>query len=289
VVAALLASLAAQAEPAPHWVEREHRKGVTVYSRSSPGTDVEEMLGVGQIPVPPAAAWAVLMNLDGYRNTMPFTVESRVVGEEEQGRVRYFYTVVSPPLISARDYTLRVAVEQTPERDKGHGRFTWSVANDYSKAPPPRPGLVRLELNSGFWDLTPTSDGMTRAILYLRTDPGGRLPGFVVDIASVQAIPGTFAALAKASSVNLPLNRIPQVKTGPNEIPIDVPIPTAPSTPTSTPTPTPTPTATPTSTSTPTPTATPTSTSTPTPTSTATPTPTPTATPTATPTSDAGH
>jgi hypothetical protein len=226
--AAVLLALSARAEPAPGWVERAHRKGVTVYSRNVPGTPVEEMLGVGEFPVPPAAAWAVLMNLAGYQNTMPFTVESRVLGEEEQGRVRYFYTVVSPPLIAARDYTLRVAVDQTPEHDQGHGRFTWAIANDYPKAPPPHPGFVRLQLNSGFWDLRPTPEGTTRAILYLRTDPGGKLPGFAVDLANLQAIPGTFAAVAKASTIRLPFNApSSSAAEKPLPIPSDLLIPTS--------------------------------------------------------------
>jgi hypothetical protein len=117
------------------------------------------------------------------------------VATEEDGRVVHFYTRVNPPVVSRRDYTMRMVDEG--EVGGGALRISWTPSD---RGPPPRPGVVRVEVNEGFWLLEPVDGGArTRATYRLHTDPGGSVPAFAADLANREALPGVLEAVRRAA------------------------------------------------------------------------------------------
>jgi hypothetical protein len=198
--AILLMLALAGTSPEPAWELAGKGSNLLVYARERAGTGIKEMKATGMIDAPPHAVWKVLRDVENYRRTMPFTEVSEVVGREANDRVVYFYTVLNAPLVSRRDYTIRI-VDQSEWKDgAGYLKLAWSAAPD--KGPKPKTdGTVRVTVNEGFWKLEPRDNGtQTFLTYYIYTDPGGTVPRWLVNKANTSAVPDVFGAVRKVAA-----------------------------------------------------------------------------------------
>src|SRR5262245_16393062 len=92
---------------APPWEEAAKDNGITIYSRELPGSEVREMKAIGTIDAKPQEVWKALRDYPAYTKTMPYTVEAKVVGQEEGDKVIYFYSRLALPLVDNRDYLIK--------------------------------------------------------------------------------------------------------------------------------------------------------------------------------------
>jgi hypothetical protein len=212
VLLALAVSAPARAED-EGWVKQSDTGGIVIYNRDKAGTAVKEVRAIGVVEAPPHACMNVVLDMDHFKDFMPYTKESRIVAREGT-RVMYSYQYLSLPLISDRDYTLKV-VDVTPDAAPGqppaYYKKTWTQAN--ARGPKPRDGVQRLEINDGFWRFDPIDGGTrTRATYYVFTDPGGMIPSWVANQANTQAIPNLFKALRTQSQK--PQYQVPHPSAG---------------------------------------------------------------------------
>ncbi len=178
------------------WEEKANTKGVLVYARDREGSNIKALRAVGTIDAPPHAVMRVLADYERYSETMPYTEKSEVISRESDGSV-IFYTVINPPIVSRRDYTLRIVDESDWRGGRGYLRSRWSLSD---KGPGPQEGCVRVPVNDGSWTLTPRHGGTkTYAIYDLFTDPGGSLTTFIINKANRSTIPDLFEVLRKQS------------------------------------------------------------------------------------------
>lgn len=178
------------------WEEKANTKGVLVYARDREGSNIKALRAVGTIDAPPHAVMRVLADYERYSETMPYTEKSEVISRESDGSV-IFYTVINPPIVSRRDYTLRIVDESDWRGGRGYLRSRWSLSD---KGPGPQEGCVRVPVNDGSWTLTPRHGGTkTYAIYDLFTDPGGSLTTFIINKANRSTIPDLFEVLREQS------------------------------------------------------------------------------------------
>jgi hypothetical protein len=184
------------------WEEAANTDGITVYAREFPGSDVREMKALGTIDAKPEEAWKVIRDVAAYKQTMPYTVEAKVLSEEEGGKVQYFYSQLSLPLVSNRDYVIKLVDESDWKDGKGFLKVSWSLF-DAPKGDvrhvPVKDGVVRTPYNVGYWKLEPRENGTkTWATYYIHSDPGGAVPKWIANKANGTAVPNVFAAIKKA-------------------------------------------------------------------------------------------
>ncbi len=196
-VPALLATLFLLPAPAPAggqaWEKVSETDGIDVFAREVEGTAVREVKAVARIDAPPGRVLAVLADVDAYTETMPYTEKVRVMKRE--GNSTWMYTVINAPLVSRRDYCIKITLSRLPD---GTLKSSWVPANDM--APSEAKG-VRVEINQGHWLLRPVSDGnATKAEYYIYTDPGGRIPRSVVNRANNTAVPDVVKAVRAAAA-----------------------------------------------------------------------------------------
>jgi hypothetical protein len=190
----LFLTLLAAAAPAladPQWELRTTTgDGISVYNRNTPGSPVKEVKAEADIDAPPAAVWAVLRDIAAYPKTMPYTKVTAVLGQERDGAAIWYYTALALPIVSDRDYTLKVVVDHVPTDGSGMYRFSWVAGNDYAKAPPKQKGYVRLSEVAGYWELTPLKGGAaTHGVYFVHTDPASPLPNFILNKANTDTVP----------------------------------------------------------------------------------------------------
>jgi len=182
----------------PQWEIATRKEGITVFARKAEGQNIAEVKAIGLIQASPEAVWKILVDFDNYTQSMPYTEISRCLSREDNDKIFYFYTVLNPPVVSRRDYVLKLRDVSDWKEGKGFLKLSWTVAEDADTRVPPTSGMVRLKLSTGYWLLESRQGGRaTFATYYVLTDGGGTLPAWVINQANKTAAPNVILAVRK--------------------------------------------------------------------------------------------
>ena len=183
----------AEPETVGEWKLISTSDSVSLYRRSRSGPGRYESRAIGEIAASTEIVHAVLDDVEAYPRFMPYTVECRILKRE--GDSVLAYQRISAPLVSDRDYTLRVRT--VVKKITGGTSFVsrWETAN--ALGPAEKPGVVRVKLCEGGWALEPSGPETTRATYTVYTDSGGVIPDFIKNTGSQLGIRKIFAALRK--------------------------------------------------------------------------------------------
>lgn len=184
------------AEPAAtpgEWKLVSTSDNVALYRRSRPGPGHYESKAIGEIAASTAVVHAVVDDVELYSRFMPYTVECRVLKRE--GDAVLTYQRLSAPLVSDRDYTLRVRTTSRTVEGGTSYLSRWETEN--ALGPVERLGVVRVKLCEGGWLLEPLGSNATRATYSVYTDSGGVIPTFIKNTGSQIGIRKIFAAIRK--------------------------------------------------------------------------------------------
>lgn len=189
---ALLLLLCGPALANDGWEVASKKGDLVIYKRDRKGSELKEVKAVGIIKAPHWVVKNVIDDKGRYKEFMPYTKVSDVIKADRHTIVTY--QRLDTPIISNRDYTIRVRDESRRLPD---GRIvyksSWSSANHLG--PKEQDGVVRVKVNEGYWLLEEAGPETTKATYYLFTDPGGSLPTFIVNSANTTAIPDLFKAV----------------------------------------------------------------------------------------------
>jgi hypothetical protein len=173
------------------WKFISNKQGVAIFRRARPVTN--ESKAIGEIAASTDLVKAVLDDVDAYTNFMPYVAECRVLKRE--GDSLLAYQRISAPLVSDRDYTLRVRFSATPVEGGVSYLSRWQTENAHG--PAEKAGVVRVNLNEGSWLLEPIGPNTTRATYLVYTDSGGVIPAFIKNMGSQAGLRQMFAAIRK--------------------------------------------------------------------------------------------
>jgi hypothetical protein len=166
---------------------------VALHRRSRPGPGHYECKAIGEIAASTAVVHGVIDDVDSYSRFMPYTAECRVLKRE--GDSVLTYQRLSAPLVSDRDYTLRVRTTSKTVEGGTSYLSQWEAEN--ALGPAERRGVVRVKLCEGGWLLEPLGPNATRATYSVYTDSGGVIPDFIKSTGSQIGIRKIFKAIRK--------------------------------------------------------------------------------------------
>jgi len=175
------------------WKLAKQTNGVSIYSRTHPGSKLKEFKAIGEIDASTKTVNNVLDDVESYSSFMPYTAECRVLKKNDDTIISY--QRVSPKIVSDRDYTLRIRKKSWPTEDGLAYLSEWSPAND--QGPKEKPGVFRVKLCEGSWLLEPAGANKTRATYSVFTDSGIVVPIFLANAISETGISKLFAAVRK--------------------------------------------------------------------------------------------
>jgi putative transposase len=150
-----------------------------------------ESKAVGEIATSTAIVHAVIDDGESYTRFMPYTVECRILKRE--GDSVLAYQRISAPLVSDRDYTLRVRT--TSKMVEGGTSYFSRWETENALGPAEKRGVVRVKLCEGSWLLEPLGPNTTRATYSVYTDSGGLIPAFIRNTGGQVAIRKIFTAI----------------------------------------------------------------------------------------------
>jgi ribosome-associated toxin RatA of RatAB toxin-antitoxin module len=197
-VAALIASelcavaLSAEPEASPgEWKFLSNKEGVTIYRRQR--TRSNESKAVGDIAASTDVIHALLEDVNSHPSFMPYMAECRVLKREGDSLIAY--QRISAPMVSDRDYTIRVRT--TVKKSEGGTAYSSHWVTDNAAGPPEKRGVVRVNLCEGSWLLEPAGPNSTHATYQIYSDSGGYIPSFIKNTAGPAGIRKLFAAIRK--------------------------------------------------------------------------------------------
>lgn len=159
-----------------------HVRGVEVSQRLD--THILEFRAEGSFAAPPEAVRAELLNYDDTTALAKEVSENRVLARGDH--FVDVYQRLKLPIVSDRDYTLHVTWGESA------GVLWLRIVNVNDRGPPPRPGVVRVPLHEGTWQLARAADGTTRARYSMRIDLGGALPPWLARDRAADSLPDFF-------------------------------------------------------------------------------------------------
>jgi hypothetical protein len=172
-----LGLLAASARADEAWesvpVKGENREGISVEKRSVPGSKFMEYRARAATKVSPQS---VLQGLwSGLTDPPQGTVKKREVLRKTDTEL-VFYDQVKTPVVSDRDYTMRI--QQSKDEKTGALQVRFETANELG--PPAASGFVRIPKVRGSWLIEPSEDGGAKLTYQCYSEPGGSIPAFMV-------------------------------------------------------------------------------------------------------------
>ena len=195
-VAALIASeicataLAAEPEAGPgEWKLVSNKDDVAIYRRQRARSN--ESKAIGDIAASTDLVHAVLEDVSSYPNFMPYTAECRLLKRDGDSLV--LYQRISAPMVSDRDYTIRIRT--TAKKTESGTTYSSHWATDNAAGPPEKRGVIRVSLCEGSWLLEPAGPNSTHATYQIYTDSGGLIPSFIKNTAGPAGIRKLFAAI----------------------------------------------------------------------------------------------
>ncbi len=181
-------------EPAPgdNWSQASKKGESSVWTREVPGTAIKEVKLEAVVNAPIGQVWRTLTEIERYPEFMPYVDAIEVIAQPSDS-TSYVYHRVDPPLVSKRDYTLQIVNEVDPVSGE-HYRY-WTQMNQFG--PGPKKGVVRLVICDGSWALYPMADGRTRAVYWVYTNPGGKIPTWLANKANTSGLYDIIKAVEK--------------------------------------------------------------------------------------------
>jgi hypothetical protein len=173
---------------AAEWEPVSDDSGITVSWRRVDGARVREIRAVGVVAQPVGRLLGVLRDVVHYPEFMPPTEAVELLAEAaDSARI---HVTINPPWVSRRDYCVDVRWTRFPDGSVGSA---WTQTD--AGCPTPRRGVVRHLRTEGTWRLRDL-DGRRTFIEYQAiTDPGGSLPAWAINRATVKAMRTMFQAL----------------------------------------------------------------------------------------------
>ena len=198
LLAAVLALAAAVTAPEVHadntglWEQVRDEVGIHIQRRKVEGSSLHEFQGRGVIEAPLPTVLAVLHDVGSAPEWMHKCVAAHVVEHIDDRHEVVYNRTAAPWPVSDRDTV--VSSEAVFDARTHEVRIDfWSVT--HPKEPPVR-GVVRMPSLRGHWILSPLNAGRATQIEYqVHADPGGSLPGWIVNMVSKEIPFQTIARL----------------------------------------------------------------------------------------------
>ncbi len=168
-------------------------EGITVRSRAQPGSAMREVWATATLRAPIEDIQSVLLDIESHASFMPHVVESKHLGIAEPGNACLAYTRLEFPLLSSRDFILRITVDKRVTAEGGDEFVSHWVSEP--GALPERSGVIRLRLNEGSWRARRISAGETAVAYRFRVDPAGWIPPMLANEANRRVLPSVFRSL----------------------------------------------------------------------------------------------
>lgn len=190
-------SLVAQNNP---WKFRHDHNGIQVYTRKDSATGILELKLRTEVKASLRAVVALASDIPNLKNWAYRLKESYLIKPVSDTEGYLYMRTDFPMPFSDRDMVVHYVMKQDP-----HTKQVTSVSKSAYNMIPEKDGIVRIKTIETKWTYTPLSSGMIRLEYQLKSDPGGSIPKWLINLAAddgpVKSIMGLKEQLGKYDKV----------------------------------------------------------------------------------------
>jgi ribosome-associated toxin RatA of RatAB toxin-antitoxin module len=168
--------LAATTACALDWEKVSEKDGTLVERRAVPGSRIHAIRVTAHSPLAPPAVFETIWKQEEHPEFVPFLKRIKILSDT--GDEHIAYEQLELPFVRDRDYTVRLRKLVDPAAN----RYVILIESANDAGPLPDGSHVRVTNIRGSWTVEPGSDGKGSMVRYeLHSDPGGRIPAWLVD------------------------------------------------------------------------------------------------------------
>ena len=166
---------------AQNWQLKKDKDGVQVYTQSNPSSAFDLLKAECVINARLTEILNLIFDVDSHTAWVYNCVQSKLIKKNNLYDIVYYAETYAPWPVSNRDLVihLKAITDSTNAQISIHG-----VSEPKLKGPVE--GKIRVPRSIANWKLIPINQSTTRIIYTLDIDPGGSLPAWLVNFASVE-------------------------------------------------------------------------------------------------------
>jgi hypothetical protein len=176
---------------------RKDRDDIKVFICKSEHTKLKSIQATFEVNVSSAELVSLVKDVPGYDNWQYNTINACVLKVISDSELIYYAEVVAPWPISNRDLVVHLKVNQDP--------FTKSTiisANSVPEYISGKKGIVRVPMSKSQWIVRPITGSSVSVDYTMLIDPGGSVPGWLVNMVAEEAPYKSFRDFKKMTELN---------------------------------------------------------------------------------------
>jgi ribosome-associated toxin RatA of RatAB toxin-antitoxin module len=174
----LIVSVSLSSVSGQDWELMKQDDGIDVYYRDATDSPIKELKINLTVDASLSTIMAVLYDIENYKEWVYSCEESRLVKRLNETEIYYYNEIDFPWPLSNRDMIAHSNIEQDPHTKVVR---TQSLSAHYME--PEKDGLVRMTVLQINWIITPIGPKETEIEYYLKSDPAGNIPAWVINFA----------------------------------------------------------------------------------------------------------
>jgi hypothetical protein len=174
------------------WVFKTEKDGINIYSRHSDISKFNDLKIEMDLPGTVSLLSSILLDVGKYPEWAYGTKSAVLVKKINEHEVIYYSEVGAPWPASNRDFYANMRVHLNA--DSGSLSVVSTGMKDYQ---PEKKNLVRIPMSNGTWNISTKSNKVMHLQYILQLDPGGSIPGWILNTFATKGPMETFSNLKK--------------------------------------------------------------------------------------------
>lgn len=160
------------------WEFKREKNGIKVFWRDSADSDIKELKIEFEIESSLNSLVSILNDPEYYTDWIYGTLEARIVKEESPQVIYYYSKSDFPWPLSDRDLINKSTISQDPITG-----IVTSYSVGVNEIVPEKEDVVRITKFESVWEIKPLRKNLNRVSYQLKSDPGGNIPTWMINLA----------------------------------------------------------------------------------------------------------
>ena len=172
------------------WILKSNKHDIKSYSKRLANSKINAVKLESVFTATVSQFVSVLLDVDSYDKWIYNSRSTRLLKNVSATELFYYSEVDFPWPTANRDFVSHVTISQEPNT-----RIVHIHAENVAGWVPVKSNLIRIENAIGKWTLTPLTNNQLKVEYTLQVDPGGELPGWLINSFSLTGPIETFKRL----------------------------------------------------------------------------------------------
>jgi hypothetical protein len=182
---------------------RKSKDGIQVFACDTPDSKLKSISATFQLDASISTLASHVMDIAAYPHWQYKVSETELIERVNEHELVYRGEVKAPWPVSNRDLVVRLRISQDPKT-----KVTKILAISEPDRFPQKQGVVRVPKSETRWVITPISNTRLQVEYYFSVDPGGSIPGWLLNLTIAEGPYQTFKSLIARINTDVPVKPV---------------------------------------------------------------------------------